>query len=298
MLGSLVLYAGLAVALVGAIATLRPLRSLYLSTRRQGASVFVLGFALCALAALLPAPAMSVETLTSLLDEFIPVWQFDEHHEILIDADPARVERAVREVTAREIRLVRLLTWLRRPRVRALSGPGDILAPSPDLPILEVALSSGFLLLAEVPEREVVFGTFVVAPPEARRLPRAASGEQPAGWTPARFRDLSEPGYAKAVMNFRIAAESDGRTRLTTETRVFATDAATARRFAVYWRLIYPGSSLIRRMWLKAIRERAQSDVSAISERSLAVLARGLRAGGGGRVRGLKEELARRGQGR
>jgi hypothetical protein len=43
------------------------------------------------------------------------------------------------------------------------------------------------------------------------------------------------------------------------ETRVHTTDAAAERRFAAYWRLIYPGSAFIRRMWLEAIRQRAES---------------------------------------
>jgi hypothetical protein len=37
---------------------------------------------------------------------------------------------------------------------------------------------------------------------------------------------------------------------------VFASDASARRRFAIYWRLIYPGSALIRRMWLRAIEKR------------------------------------------
>jgi hypothetical protein len=55
--------------------------------------------------------------------------------------------------------------------------------------------------------------------------------------------------------------EGGGWTRLTTETRVYATDASSRRRFAGYWRVIYPGSALIRRMWLRAVRERAEADV-------------------------------------
>jgi hypothetical protein len=47
--------------------------------------------------------------------------------------------------------------------------------------------------------------------------------------------------------------------RVTTETRVFADNAAAARRFAVYWRVIQPGSDLIRRGWLRAIKRRAES---------------------------------------
>jgi len=40
---------------------------------------------------------------------------------------------------------------------------------------------------------------------------------------------------------------------------VFATDAASRRHFGVYWRVIYPGSWLIRLNRLRAIRRRAES---------------------------------------
>jgi len=46
---------------------------------------------------------------------------------------------------------------------------------------------------------------------------------------------------------------------LTTETRIYATDASSRRAFARYWRVIYPGSSLIRRMWLRAIKKTAEA---------------------------------------
>jgi hypothetical protein len=60
-------------------------------------------------------------------------------------------------------------------------------------------------------------------------------------------------------MNFRIEDAGPTACTLTTETRVYATDASTRRRFAGYWRVIYPGSALIRRMWLRAIARRAES---------------------------------------
>jgi len=59
-------------------------------------------------------------------------------------------------------------------------------------------------------------------------------------------------------MNFRIEDASSAACTLTTETRVYATDASTRRRLALYWRMIYPGSALIRRMWLRAIARRAE----------------------------------------
>ncbi|HEY3204691.1 MAG TPA: hypothetical protein VGL03_13660, partial [Thermoanaerobaculia bacterium] len=95
-------------------------------------------------------------------------------------------------------------------------------------------------------ETEIVIGTYVVRP---AGIPRPA---------PEEFAVLSRPGYAKAVMNFRVEPGPEGECLLTTETRVLATDPSTARRFAAYWRLIYPGSALIRRMWLLAIARRAE----------------------------------------
>jgi len=245
--GSVLIYAALAFGFVGTLALVRPLSCLYLPTRRHAATVLGLAALLFVAAALLPAPNHRVPTPLTRLDEFIPTWQFAERHEIRVQARPDQVEEAVRQVTAREIRLFRLLTWIRRPRLPTTAPAGDILAPSPDKPILDVALGSGFFLLAEERNREVVFGTIVIAPAGAASLPAE------------RVRDLADPGYAKAVMNFLLTDGGNGWTLLTTETRIFATDRATARRFAVYWRLIYPGSSLIRRTWLAAIRERAEA---------------------------------------
>ena len=67
---------------------------------------------------------------------------------------------------------------------------------------------------------------------------------------------------ASAPVGFwhRVDEEPGGVVRLTTQTRVFASDAAARRRFGAYWRTIYPGSAFIRRMWLAAIKKRAETE--------------------------------------
>jgi hypothetical protein len=92
----------------------------------------------------------------------------------------------------------------------------------------------------------VVVGTVVIAPHGAIR-PR----------TPEEYRAFELPGYAKATMNFLIT-ESESACVVTTETRVHATDPRSRRRFGIYWLAIYPGSALIRRMWLRAIKRRCE----------------------------------------
>jgi len=122
------------------------------------------------------------------------------------------------------------------------------------VPLLDVATRTSFLVLAEERDREIVLGTLVAAPP----------GWRPSGKpTPDGFKALivatGTPGFASATMNFRIEDAGPTACTLTTETRVYATDTSTRHRLAPYRRVIYPGSALIRRMWLRAIARRAES---------------------------------------
>lgn len=198
----------------------------------------------------LPPRERRVAREASLLDRFLPASQFGEFHELHVAASPERVYRSIHAVTADEILLFRTLTYLRR---FGRPGPESILNAPERLPLLEVATRTTFLLLAEDPGREIVVGTLVLAPRGFR--PRAEA-------SPEDFRTLDVPGFAKAAMNFRVEPEAGG-TRLSTETRVFATDRGSARGFARYWRVIYPGSALIRRMWLRAVRRRAEREPQA-----------------------------------
>src|SRR4029453_14230555 len=136
----------------------------------------------------------------SRLDDLVPRWQFDERHETRVHASPQRVESAIRSVTAADIRFFRLFTWLRSPRLPGRRAPETILSAGAGRPILEVALGSGFWLLADEPG-ELVIGTLVIVPPELARLPAGELERRRAEFTPARFAALPAPGYANAAMN-------------------------------------------------------------------------------------------------
>jgi hypothetical protein len=251
MLGVVVVYLGLIVAFLGGVSLLRPLSFLAIRTRGQAALVLALSCIVVVLGGSLPAKEVRVTTPRTQLDQFAPAYQFSEFHSIQIAAPKEEVYRALKFVTADEIVLFRMLTWLRR---FGRPGPESILNPPRHVPVLDVAARTSFLVLAEEPDREIVLGTLVAAP----------GGWRPSGKpTPEGFKALivttNTPGFASATMNFRIEDAGPTACTLTTETRVYATDASTRRRFAGYWRVIYPGSALIRRMWLRAIARRAES---------------------------------------
>ena len=251
MLGVVVVYLGLIATFLGGLSLLRPLTFLAIHSRRQAALILALRFIVVVIGESLPAKEIRVATPRTQLDQFAPLYQFSEFHSIRISASKAQVYRALRLVTAEEIVFFRTLTWLRR---FGRPGPESILNPPPHVPLLDVATRTSFLVLAEEPDSEIVLGTLVAAP----RGWRSRGKPTPDGFK-ALFVTTNIPGFAPAAMNFRIEDAGPAACTLTTETRVYATDASTRRRFALYWRVIYPGSALIRRMWLRAIAHRAEA---------------------------------------
>ena len=249
MLGVVGVYLGLICAFLGGVSLFRPMSFLAIRTRGQAALILALGFSVAVIGGSLPARETRVTKVYTQLDQFAPVYQFSEFHSIKIAASKEQVYRALKSVTADEITLFRTLTWFRR---FGRPGPENILNPPAHIPLLDVATKTSFLILAEEPNREIVLGTLVVAPRGWRLSVKP---------TPDGFKEIvtaNPPGFAPGTMNFLI--EDSGRTAclLTTETRVYATDTSTRRRFARYWRVIYPGSALIRRMWLRAVARRAE----------------------------------------
>lgn len=219
MAGVVLLYLGLILLLAGAV--------MMFTRWRWRHHALLAGIGIVALGALLPAGETRITEPRARIDQFAPAWQFHEAHALWISVPCKKAWTAIKTVTAGEIRLFRTLTWIRR---FGRPGPESLLNAPERLPILEVAIRSGFRLLAEDAEREIVVGTILIP-----------------------------PARASAFMNFRVTEVGSGSCEVTTETRVYATDASARRRFAVYWRVIYPGSALIRRMWLRAIRERASA---------------------------------------
>lgn len=255
MAGVIVVYLGLITMLAGSVSAIKPLKFLVMHSRGQGLIVIAAGLLIVIIGSSLPASETRIATPGAQLDQFMPAWQFNERHSIRIAAPKEKVYVALKQVSADEILFFRTLVWIRR---FGRPGPESLMNPPPDAPLLQVATKTTFVVLAEEPNQEFVIGTLIAAP----RSWRPSGNKTPEGFKALAASHVS--GFVLAAMNFRLedCAPSMGAplpcTLLTTETRVYATDASSRRAFARYWRVIYPGSSLIRRMWLRAIKERAE----------------------------------------
>jgi hypothetical protein len=171
-----------------------------------------------------------------LIDEVLPDCDRREVHNRATEAPSAALWEAVRALRADELTAMRALMG-----IRTLGRGRD----SGERTVLEGFQGLGFREVAEEPGRELVLAGIGRFWTPSGGLRKVTDKEQ--------FLSFQEPGYAKVAFNFRIL---DG--KLSTETRIAATDAQARRRFGLYWLLIRPGSGLIRREWLRAIDRRAQ----------------------------------------
>jgi hypothetical protein len=178
------------------------------------------------------------------LDEFLREYHFNEVHTTQVAASPGAALAAARSVTPREVPVMMTLMAL-RTLPRLFRGERMSLRQ----PLVDQLLGAGFVLLAERADELVagVVGRFWRADGGVRRVSRDD------------FVAFREPGFAKGVVDFRVRGDGAG-TLLTTETRVWCTDEDARRSFGRYWRVVHPGSALIRREWLWAIRRRAERE--------------------------------------
>jgi hypothetical protein len=78
--------------------------------------------------------------------------------------------------------------------------------------------------------------------------------------TAREFGSFDRAGHATAAVNFSVHPwHVHQAVRLRTETRVHIADPGARRQFARYWRVISPGSALIRRQWLLSIKRHAET---------------------------------------
>ncbi len=167
------------------------------------------------------------------IDHFLPEWDANEVHAVVLDATPERALAAALAAPAAPNAIVRLLLHF-----RGLPRGGTI---------EELLLGMGFEPLAREPE-EVVFGA-------AGKPWQRGGGIGP--FTPA------SPGTVRIVANFRIEVVPGSGTRLSTETRIGGVDEQARRAFRRYWRVVGPLSALIRRRWLAGVRASLSTQASS-----------------------------------
>lgn len=240
---STLVYAGIVAALLGLANLAFPFRFLGVRKRAIGALILVGGVCLTVVALVWPAPMIHVAQHRTVLDDAMPEYQFFERHSARIHARPEQVMPAIRQSTFGDMKSLAMLLKIRAAVLR-IHDSGNSLQ---EMTILDAFSKSGYVLGGG--EHEVVMCGGANA--REKRVLGARTLQE--------FAEYRQPGAVKMAFNIHVEDAGGGWSTISTETRVLATDELTARGMGKYWRLIVPGSGLLRRQWLDGIKRRAES---------------------------------------
>ncbi len=237
-------YSGIVLALGGLANLAVPFRFLGIRKRAVGALILAGGAGLSAVALLWPAPIIRVAQHGTLLDDIMPEYQFSERHSERIHARPEQVMQAVRQSTFGDMKSLVTLLKIRAAALRIHGNTGVFFQ---DKRILDAFSESGYVSGDSEHEILMCGGANLQA-------------KRPLGVrTVQEFADYREQGGVKIAFDFNVEDAGGGWSKISAETRVVALDDLTRRGMGRYWRLIAPGSGLLRRQWLDGIRRRAES---------------------------------------
>lgn len=178
------------------------------------------------------------------LDDLLPAPDFRERHHRDIAASPAAVWDALQELRLGDAALSRTLMGVRLLPAKLAGRP------------MPAMVTGRFLEDGPVPVLATDVGRAVIAG-GAMQPWKLSGGDEPPILDAEDLRAFAEPGWVKTGVDFMLEPHAGG-TRLSTETRVTATDPRTRAVFARYWLLIRAGSGLIRRDMLRAVARTAQ----------------------------------------
>lgn len=181
--------------------------------------------------------------MTAALDPFLPEPDVRERFSVEVRAPAALVMEVARNFDLQSLPLVKLIFRLRE---RMMGAPPS--GPRRSQGILEETRGLGWGTLVDEPGR-IVCGARC-QPWLAEVTFRAIPAEE--------FAAYREPDQVKIGWTLEADALGPALTRFSHETRVAATDEASRRRFARYWRWARVGIIGIRLLLMPAIRRRAE----------------------------------------
>ncbi|POY37963.1 hypothetical protein C3K47_05415 [Solitalea longa] len=123
--------------------------------------------------------------------------------------------------------------------------------PVPESLTLKGLEKINFVKLETIPNKEIILGLIGQFWTPTGRLKK---------FKPEEFINFDDSTFAKATWNFELTESNDLKTRLNTETRIFCPTTKTKKKFKIYWTIIQPFSSWIRKEILRAIKNQAENN--------------------------------------
>ena len=185
-----------------------------------------------------------------LIDKYLSTYDVGNRHETMVAAEPVQAYRALRSLDLDRSLVIRTLFALRNLPAKFSRRGKTVVKKPPGQPFVDFALSIGWQILEEIPDREIVCGA-VTQPWKADVKFQGMSGTE--------LQAFTDPGFTKIVWTMAVLPETAERCRVVLETRVAATDESSRRKLKIYWFVFWPFIGLIRRIILRMLKSELKS---------------------------------------
>jgi len=242
---------GVILTFVGIVSLVYPLKFLFILNREIAVFVLFSGILISTISLLSPVKKHYSPTSNQKIDDLMPDYAFNEIHEVEVKASPEKAKQVLQTTGVKDIPAARLLMKIRGiadDDVDMSDGAANNIAGSdtistPDFNFFVVSPDEWITVM-------ILKSVIITNNSHQPEPPEITSLEQ--------FMEFNEPGYMKVAVNFRFIPNGNDNTILTTETRNYGITPKDSRTFGYYWRIIYPGSAIIRRVWLNTIKNRSE----------------------------------------
>lgn len=168
-----------------------------------------------------------------LQQKYLPTFDFSKTESTLINCPEEKIFPFIQKL---EFKNSKVIYWLFK-----LRG-----IPVPESLTLEGLEKLGFIKLEFVENRELILGLvgkFWTIKGQLKKM------------NPQQFVSFSDSEFAKTTWNFKLnKTKNENQTEVSTETRILCTDSKNRRKLKLYWSIIQPFSSLIRKEILKSVK--------------------------------------------
>lgn len=250
---SYLFWIGTIISIIGSVSLFQPLSFLFILNRDIALVVLIVGVLICLASLLYPVKLTLSKTDNQKIDGLIPAFAFNEYHEVKISAPVEKVKEVMQITGVKDIPIAHFLMKIRgiadenvdmSDRAASNSSNSETIS-TPDFNFYNVSPDEWIAVM-------ILKSSFISNDKQTPAPPEISSLEQ--------FCSFNNPHYVKVAINFRFISLTNNETLLSTETRVNGITPKDSRIFGRYWRIIYPGSAIIRRVWLNTIKKRSESN--------------------------------------
>ena len=197
---------------------------------------------------------MSTVGFVKTASDFVPHATSGNETSIDIDATPASVWESLLSLRSTDLKVTTPLLGIRSlPSLLSRKGALTGHERAPSAPLLESMLATRFVELDRDAPSLLTIGVI-------GQFWKLNGGTDVAIEDAAAFEDFDQPGFIKTAIDFTVQPSGTG-SRVRTCTRNVATDAHAAKMFRRYWRVVGPGSKVIRVDMLRALKRRAEREL-------------------------------------